>query len=556
MYIFKKRAYCTAEDELDKIVSLLPLLLHANRTKIYEKAIMKIIIRLPRVVFTHRLANGSLKPSRRRSPCQKVNPREWELKSVDCSTSHNYEPAPRIEKVIKPKDNGNISISNFAKSEESASLLLKLAHTISKETTKLDRCLKNDGAPELGFSIDSPLEFPIQSVEVEKSRARIIRATEELSALVMGPADSLRWMAWGHSNSLSLHAIYHYKIVKSFPIHETATFAQISKRVGLSELNVRRFLRHAMTNRIFKEVEPGLVAHTAASRLLAENSKMDDWVGFCVEEMWQAAAMTVSALERNPQADDPKQTGFCLSNSTTDVETMFTTFEKSPFRSARMGGAMHSLTDGPGYELTHLLSSPVWLALNKCQALVVDIGGSHGFVSIALASKFPQLRFIVQDTPATIASASPLSKDLSKRIQFQIHDFHTIQKVKGADVYFFRWIFHNHSDRLAIPMLRNLIPALKNGARVIINDYCLPEPASMATKSSCIDPIEEKTLRSMDLAMLSLLNSQERDETEYRMLFKSADKRFRFIGVHNSVGSSMALIEAIWAGQDFCQVVE
>ncbi len=40
-----------------------------------------------------------------------------------------------------------------------------------------------------------------------------------------------------------------------------------------------------MTNRIFKEVEPGLVAHTAASRVLAENVAMDDWVGLCLEDI-------------------------------------------------------------------------------------------------------------------------------------------------------------------------------------------------------------------------------------------------------------------------------
>jgi hypothetical protein len=73
---------------------------------------------------------------------------------------------------------------------------------------------------------------------------------------------------------------------KSFPINETATYAQIAEAVNLDELNVRRFLRHAMTNRIFKEVSPGVIAHTAASRILAENGPMQDWVGFCVEDMF------------------------------------------------------------------------------------------------------------------------------------------------------------------------------------------------------------------------------------------------------------------------------
>jgi hypothetical protein len=73
---------------------------------------------------------------------------------------------------------------------------------------------------------------------------------------------------------------------KSFPIDQTATYAEIAKAVHLDEVNVRRFVRHAMTNRIFKEVSPGVVAHTAASRVLAEDRPMQDWVGFCVEDMW------------------------------------------------------------------------------------------------------------------------------------------------------------------------------------------------------------------------------------------------------------------------------
>lgn len=45
-------------------------------------------------------------------------------------------------------------------------------------------------------------------------------------------------------------------------------------------------MRHAMTNRIFQEVEPGVVAHTAASKMLAEDQSMIDWVGLGVEEFW------------------------------------------------------------------------------------------------------------------------------------------------------------------------------------------------------------------------------------------------------------------------------
>lgn len=44
----------------------------------------------------------------------------------------------------------------------------------------------------------------------------------------------------------------------------------------MGEVNVRRFLRHAITMRIFREVERGVVAHTTKSRVLREDGAMDD----------------------------------------------------------------------------------------------------------------------------------------------------------------------------------------------------------------------------------------------------------------------------------------
>jgi len=83
---------------------------------------------------------------------------------------------------------------------------------------------------------------------------------------------------------------------KSFPVNETATFAEISTKVGLDEQNLTRLLRHAMTNRIFKEVEPGVIAHTAISRLLAEDAMMNDWVGFCVDDLFPVWHLTSSFI--------------------------------------------------------------------------------------------------------------------------------------------------------------------------------------------------------------------------------------------------------------------
>ena len=331
---------------------------------------------------------------------------------------------------------------------------------------------------------------------------------------------------------------------KSFPLHETATYAEIAKKVGLSEVNVRRFLRHAMTNRIFVEVSPGVVAHTAGSRVLAEDPAMNDWVGFCVDDMWPAASKTVAALELNPSASEPTQTGFTFANNTTDVEPMFVTFGKSPLRAKRMGGAMVSLTGGEGYEVSYLLDNYDWASIDAISGTVVDVGGSHGFVCVDLAKRYKNMKFVVQDLPKTVNSAPKLDDEIKDRITFQAHDFHTVQPVKGADVYFYRWILHNQADKYAISMLKQLIPALKKGARVMINDHCLPEPNTESLW-------DEKIMRTMDLVMLTLLNAQERTEGEFRELFEKVDPGFRFVGVTRPKGCRMSIVEAVWDGDDF-----
>lgn len=173
---------------------------------------------------------------------------------------------------------------NEAKPSRSA--LIELAATITRETEKLDKYMKDNNLPPVSFDVSCPPSFTKLDDSAKRSREIVIQATKDLSDLVTGPTESIRWLAWDHNNSLSLHGIYHYRIAFAVPVGGTATFKEISEKVGLDEVNVARFLRHAMTNCIFKEVEPGVVAHTPKSRVLAENKAMDDWVGFCVDDIW------------------------------------------------------------------------------------------------------------------------------------------------------------------------------------------------------------------------------------------------------------------------------
>jgi hypothetical protein len=151
---------------------------------------------------------------------------------------------------------------------------------------------------------------------------------------------------------------------------------------------------------------------------------------------------------------------------------MFQFFEEHPDRMRRFKAAMSFLQTFPGLENSYVLTGFDWASLGK--ATVVDVGGSHGLVSIDIAKAFPDLHFIVQDLPKVIEDGrTKVPVDVADRVTFMAHDFFTEQPVRDADVYYFRWIFHDWSDKYAVKILKALVPALKPGARIVLSERCL-----------------------------------------------------------------------------------
>lgn len=129
-------------------------------------------------------------------------------------------------------------------------------------------------------------------------------------------------------------------------------------------------------------------------------------------------------------------------------DPIYVAFAKDPVRAARFAEGMSSFTTGPGYETHHIVDYTIWTSIPG--GVVVDVDGSHGDFMVAVAQKYPSFEFIVQDLPGTIASSPELPLGLGNRVTFMSHDFFTEQPVKNADVYFFRWIFHNWSDEYSL----------------------------------------------------------------------------------------------------------
>ncbi|TVY17141.1 O-methyltransferase bik3 [Lachnellula arida] len=416
--------------------------------------------------------------------------------------------------------------------------ITELAVIISTNTAKVNRYLLAKKLPLPSFNVDAPnksLINPQEAPEIEAARIKIIDASRMIHDLMLGPKGHL--MSFNHNSLLSMHAISQFNLVSTIPIHGEATFGEIAERSGVNKGDVKRILRHSMTNRIFKEPRKGVVAHTAVSRLISEDTQMADWVGAVTGELWQAAAQTVPAMLKYPGSQEPNETGFSLANNS-DKST-FSILSQNPKRAKRFGNAMRAYTEGTGFDLQYIADNYPWADFEN--GTVVDVGGSHGSACITLAAAFPKLNFVVQDLPQVVAGGpATLPPDMANKIGFMAYDFlEEQQPVKDADVYFFRWVFHNWSDKYCIQILRNHIPALKKGARIVINEYVLPEPGVL--------PIyQEERLRSMDLAMMQVQNSRERDLDDWAKLFLEADERFAFKGGKQPEGSSLWILEVEW----------
>jgi hypothetical protein len=87
---------------------------------------------------------------------------------------------------------------------------------------------------------------------------------------------------------------------------------------------------------------------------------------------------------------------------------------------------------------------------------------------------------VVQDLPKVVEDAkTKLPAETSNRVTFQAHDFFEEQPVKNADIYYFRWILHDWSDKYCVKILQALIPALKPGARLLFSERCLEAPCTL-----------------------------------------------------------------------------
>jgi hypothetical protein len=155
---------------------------------------------------------------------------------------------------------------------------------------------------------------------------------------------------------------------------------------------------------------------------------------------------------------------------------MFEFLRTEPLKADRFSKAMRFYSAGvPGYSESYLVKGYDWNSLGA--GVVVDVGGADGHVSRALSKAYPRLNMVVEDLPEVVAAAEQAWP--TSRVQYQAHDFFSTQPVVAADVYLFRWVFHDWPDHYVVRILRAQVPALRKGSRILVNESLSPPTGSL-----------------------------------------------------------------------------
>ncbi|KAJ5116613.1 O-methyltransferase-domain-containing protein [Penicillium angulare] len=421
--------------------------------------------------------------------------------------------------------------------------ILRLAKTISQSTQVLDQYAEANEPRMFSLDADAPARVPINSKEADSAKMIAISSCMELIDRLQGPMSCLQPL-W---NGTSLQAISRFNIASHVPLDREISYQDLSQACGLHASKLKQVIRFAIVHHeLFREDRKGYVSHSSNSRVLAQDAATQAGVDH-FDEFYGSFVHAVDAMEQY-EGHEPSQTGFSLSKNTN--ESLFEYLGARPEKSKKFADAMkYHQSAVPECSPEFLASGYPWKSLPP-GATVVDMGGSVGHVGRLIASTNPKIQVIVQDLPEVIENAEAKALQTNGTtnghsgmpVKFQAHDFFHPQTLQ-ADVYIFRWIMHDWPDHYVVRILKQLIPSLKAGAKVVLNESICPESRSLPLSV-------ERYIRWMDIMMLSINNARLRDEEEWHDLFQEASHGFGPVRCWTPQGSALAIIEVEWQGDN------
>ncbi|KAG7451652.1 S-adenosyl-L-methionine-dependent methyltransferase [Guyanagaster necrorhizus] len=329
---------------------------------------------------------------------------------------------------------------------------------------------------------------------------------------------------------------------------EGAHIDNIVKRNGMNAARLGRVLRLLVSHHIFREVSPDVFANNRISSLLdsgkpvqkleknpqakyTETSPINTFVSWGTGEFFKGGAFLSQTL-RDPVYGHSDEANQSALSKAFDFDVNFFEWLERPENTdvlSRFSLLMRATTDLlpnatilNGFDFSSLPDG----------ALVVDVAGGIGSLSLVLAKTFSKLNVVVEERVQLVSDAEPYWKSNlpealeSGRVRLVAHDMFTPQPDLGSavDVFVLRGILHDWADSYAIQILGHLRAAAKPQTKLVVIDIILESPCHVPdtkTIKGCKPrPVPEPLLAnmgaantmaySMDVMMMTFGNGQER----------------------------------------------
>jgi 6-hydroxytryprostatin B O-methyltransferase len=177
------------------------------------------------------------------------------------------------------------------------------------------------------------------------------------------------------TDAANLDLLTRFEVPQHVPIDSSISFPELSKATRLPEDVLTRGVRYGIANGLFRETEPGRIAHSAASAALASNPHLRNIVHFGTEFL-QNILMKIPEtmlMQTDETTDKVPETAFNLAYRT--EENLFQYFAHSTELNRKYHEYLMGRVNTPLWSTDKLGAAWDWSSLGS--KTIIDVSDIH-----------------------------------------------------------------------------------------------------------------------------------------------------------------------------------